>query len=109
MHAGVTTTQDANDQNDQNNSNKSINYFYSSNNIDADTRKSSTMTQKIHETFGNIFNSIGCFKGTFSLQLKPNGKPYQVPPRHVAYVLKTIQGGAGTPTENGHHHTPWGR
>ena len=39
MDTGVITTQDANGQNDQNNSNKSINYFYSSNNIDADKRK----------------------------------------------------------------------
>ena len=44
--------------------------------------------QEIHNTFGDAFNGIGCFKGTFSLQLKPDSKPYQVPPRHVAYVLK---------------------
>ena len=90
MEAGVITTQDANGQNNQNNSNKSINYFYSSNNIDADKRKSSTMMQKIHKTFGNIFNGIGCFKGTFSLQLKPNSKPYQMPPKCVAYVLQKL-------------------
>ena len=46
------------------------------------------MTQKIHNTYGNVFNGIGCFEGTFSLQLKPDSKPYQVPPRHVAYVLQ---------------------
>ena len=46
------------------------------------------MTQKIHETFGNVFNSIGHFEGTFSLLLKPNSKPYQVPPRQVAYALQ---------------------
>ena len=72
MDAGVITTQDANGQNVQNNSNKSINYFYSSNNIDADKRKSSATMQKIYEILGNVFNSIGCFKGTFSLQLKSN-------------------------------------
>ena len=77
MDAGVITKQDANTQNNQHNSNKSINYFYSSNNIDADKRKSSAMMQKIHKTFGNVFNGIGCFKGTFSLQLKPNSKSYQ--------------------------------
>ena len=44
--------------------------------------------QKIHETFGNVFNGIGCLEGTFSLQLKPNSKPYQAPPRHVAYALQ---------------------
>ena len=46
------------------------------------------MTQKIHETFGDIFNDTGCFEGTFSLQVKPNSKPYQVSPRHVAYALQ---------------------
>ena len=35
-----------------------------------------------------MFNGIGCFEGTFSLQLKPNSKPYQVPPRCVAYALQ---------------------
>ena len=67
MDAGVITKQDANGQNNQHKSNKSINYFYSSDNIDADKRKSSAMMQKIHETFGNIFNGIECFEGTFSL------------------------------------------
>ena len=44
------------------------------------------MMQKIHDTFDNVFNGIGYFKGTFSLQLKPDSKPYQAPPRHVAYA-----------------------
>ena len=86
--AGIITKQDTNGQNDQNNSNKSINYFYLSKDTDADKRKSSAMIQKIHETFGNVFNGIGCFKGTFSLQLMPDSKPYQVPPRCVAYALQ---------------------
>ena len=85
---GVITTQDANSQNNQNNSNKSINYFYSSHNADADKRKSSAMMQKIHKTFDNIFNGIVCFKGTFSLHLMPNSKPYQAPPRYVTYALQ---------------------
>ena len=46
------------------------------------------MMQKIHNKFGDISNGIGCFKGTFSLQLKPDSKPYQVPPKHVVYVLQ---------------------
>ena len=74
--------------NAQTQSNKSINYFYSSNNTDSDKRKSDAMTQKIHKTYGNVLNGIGCFEGTFSLQLKPNSKPYQVPPRCMAYVLQ---------------------
>ena len=86
--AGVITKLDTKGQNDQNNSNKSINYFYLSKDIDADKRKSSSMTKKIHKTFGSVFNGIGCFKGTFSLQLKPNSKPYQAQPRYVAYALQ---------------------
>ena len=46
------------------------------------------MTQRIHEEYGEVFNGIGCFEGTFSLQFKLNSKPYQAPPRHVAYVLQ---------------------
>ena len=66
----------------------SINYFHLSNNIDADKRSSITMMQKLYARFGNVFNGIECFKGTFSLQLKTDTKPYQAPPRHVAYVLQ---------------------
>ena len=44
--------------------------------------------QKIHNTFGNIFNGTGCFEGKFSLQLKPDSKQYQAPPRHVAHALQ---------------------
>ena len=40
--------------------------------------------------FDNVFNGIGCFEGTFSLQLKPNSRPYQVPTRHVAYALQNM-------------------
>ena len=80
--------QDASGQNDQKSVNKPINYFFSSNNTDADKRKSSKMTQEIHDRFGDVFNGIGCFEGTFSLQLKPDSKPYQAPPRHVAYALQ---------------------
>ena len=46
------------------------------------------MTQRIHEMYGEVFNGIGCFKGTCSLQLKLDSKPYQAPPQHIAYVLQ---------------------
>ena len=88
---GEINKQDANGQNDQNvsnNSNNSVNYFFSSNNIMANKKQSSEMAQKIHDRFGNVFNGIGCFEGTFSLQLKPNSKPYQSQPKCVAYVLQ---------------------
>ena len=86
--AGAINKQDTNSQNVQNNSHNSINYFFSSSNIMADKRQSLRMTQGIHNRFGNIFNGIGCFEGMFSLQLKPNSKPYQAPPRCVAYALQ---------------------
>ena len=86
--AGLIGKQAANGQNDQNHSNKLINYFYSSKDEVTDKRKSSIMTQKIHDTFGNMFNSIVCFEGTFSLQLRPDSKPYQAPPRCIAYALQ---------------------
>ena len=38
--------------------------------------------------FDNVFNGIGCFKGTFSLQLKPECRLCQAPPGHVPYVLQ---------------------
>ena len=60
--------QDGNGQ--QHQTNKLINYLYSSNNIDADKSNSKAMTWRIHEEYGKVFNGIGCFKGTFSSQLR---------------------------------------
>ena len=70
------------------NPNTITNYFLSSPNVEADKRKSIELMQEIHNTFGDVFNGIGYFKGTFSLQLKPDSKPHQAPPRHEAYVLQ---------------------
>ena len=76
------------------NSNTSINtinnYFLSSPNMEVDKRKSIELMQKIHNVFDNVFNGIWCFKGTVSLQLKPDSKPYQVPVRCVAYALQKL-------------------
>ena len=80
--------QDDNSQQHQSQANKLINYFYSSSNTDTDKSKSNTMTQRIHEKFGDVFNGIGCFNVIFSLQLKLDSKPYQAPPRHVVYALQ---------------------
>ena len=32
--------------------------------------------------------AIGCFDGTFSLQVKADSKPYQAPQRYVTFVLQ---------------------
>ena len=81
MDTESQTKQGANSQNSQNNVNEITNYFFSSQNVQADKRKSIDLTPEIHNTFGDVFNGIRCFKGTFSLQLKPDSKLYQVPLR----------------------------
>ena len=78
----------ANSQNDQDNAYKVTSYFLSSPNVEAYKRESVELTQEVYNTFGDVFNGIGCFRGTFFLQLKPDSKLYQAPPRHVAYVLQ---------------------
>ena len=80
--------QDTNIQRQQDTPINTINYFASSSNTDADKRKSSRMMQIIHNKFGDVFNGFGCFEGTFSLQLKPDSRPYQAPPRCVVYALQ---------------------
>ena len=67
--------------------NKSIEYFLAGPMYDSNKRKSAESTQQIHKDFDDASNGIGCFKGTFPLQLKPDSKPYQALPRHVAYAL----------------------
>ena len=79
MKRDAINKQDANILKDQDIPITQINYFASSSNIDADKRKSIEMTQIIHDKLGDVFNGIGCFKGTFSLQLKPDSRAYQVP------------------------------
>ena len=80
--------QDDNGPQHHSQANTLINYFYESDNTVPDKNKSSAMTRRIHETFGDVFNGIECFKGTFSLQLKPDSKTYQMPLRHIAYALQ---------------------
>ena len=51
-------------------------------------RKASVkLTKQLQKEFEDAFNDVGCFDGMFSLQVKPDSKPYQAPPRHVAYAL----------------------
>ena len=62
MDADLKTKQGANGQNGQNNANKTINYFFSSSNVDADKRKSSELMQEIHNIFGMYSMALGAFK-----------------------------------------------
>ena len=46
--------------------------------------------KQMHKEFKDVFSGTGCFKGTFLLQVKEESKPYQVPPRHMAYALQEL-------------------
>ena len=65
-----------------------INYFLPGPNQDNDKGVSAEITQQLQRYFKDVFTGIGCFDGTFSFQVKPYSKPYQVSMRHVAYVLQ---------------------
>ena len=53
------------------------------------TKKLALKYQKqVQKEFEDVFNGIGCFGGTFSLQVKLDSKPYQDPPWHIAYALQ---------------------
>ena len=68
------------------NTNTLTNYFLSFPNLEIDKRKSTE--HKKYNVYKNVLNVIGCFEGTFSLQLKPDSKPYQAPSRCVGYALQ---------------------
>ena len=46
------------------------NYFRSNTNKAADKGTSKVLTNKIHNELSNVFSGIGCFEGTFGLQVK---------------------------------------
>ena len=71
-------------------SNKTTIYSLSGPNYENDKKKSTESAQQIHKDFEDVFNAFGCFAGTFSLQLKPDSKPYQALPRHVTHTLQKL-------------------
>ena len=71
-----------------NNNNIKINYFHSGPGQEAHWRASAKITQQLQKEFKDVFTWIGCFGGTFSLQLKAASKPYQAELRHMAYALQ---------------------
>ena len=44
--------------------------------------------QQVQIDCKDVFTGIGCFVGTFSLQVKLDSKLYQVSPRCIAYALQ---------------------
>ena len=52
-------------------------------------KKASTeITNHLQKEFDDVFAGIVCIDWTFSLQVKPDSKPYQVPPWCIAYVFQ---------------------
>ena len=72
---------------DESKSNKITVYFLSGLSYEGDKQKSAKTMQQIHKDLDDVFNDIGYFDGTFSLQLKPDSKPCQAPPRCMPYAL----------------------
>ena len=107
--ADSKTKQGANGQNSQNNVNKPINYFFSSSNLDADKRKGNDLMQKIHNTFGDVLMALGALKAHSLCSLSQTARHTSATQVCGIYTLKTIQGGAGTSAEDGHHHPSRGR
>ena len=68
--------------------NNEINYFILGPNQENEKKVIAELTQQLLRDFKELFNGIGCFPGTFSLQVKPDSKPYQVPLRFVGYALQ---------------------
>ena len=65
-----------------------INYLLQRPNHNHDKRVNTEITQQLQRDFKDVFTKIGCFDGTFSIQVKPDSKPYQALLRHVAYALQ---------------------
>ena len=51
-------------------SHKTTQYFLSGLSYESEKKRSTKTTKQIHKDFEDVFNGIGCFKGTFSLQIK---------------------------------------
>ena len=64
-----------------------LDYFWSSINRAADKRVSQVLMQKIHNEFSNVFSGVGCFEGTFRLQVKEGSKPYQTQKQQIILPL----------------------
>ena len=71
-----------------NNNNNNIKYFLPDHYSDADKKASDEITKQLQKEFKDVFKGIGCFDGKFSLQDKPDSKPFQVCWKHIAYSLQ---------------------
>ena len=70
--------------------NNDIKYFLPGPSQESDRKTNTEITKQIPQDFEDHFNGIGCFDGTFSLQLEPDNKPYQAPTRHIPHELQKL-------------------
>ena len=59
--------------------NNEIEYFLPGPNKENEKRASTNITKHIQKEFEEVFMAIECFEGMFSLQVKLDSKPCQVP------------------------------
>ena len=71
-----------------NNNLSHINYCILGPTEEDDRMVNAKITHLMHDELKNFLSGLGCSEDTFPLQVKENSKPYQVPLRCVAYVLK---------------------
>ena len=70
------------------NGNINTRYFLPCPNNDNDQKASAELTQWLQRELKDGLKGIECSIGTFTLQVKPDSRPFQVPLRHIAYALQ---------------------
>ena len=55
-----------------------------------DMKAAAELIKSIHDEFKDVFTGMGCLKGTFSLQIREEIKPYLACPRHIVYGLHKL-------------------
>ena len=63
--------------------NNKIAYFLVEPDKQAKMKRNAKVAKLVHQEVTMFFSGIGCFKATFSLEVKDGMKPYQAPVRHV--------------------------
>ena len=88
MYEDLKVASNANGSSSNTSINTLNNYFLPSPNIEVDKRKNIDLTQRIHNMFDNVFKWHWVLpKVHFLCSSSLYSKPYQVPPRCVAYAL----------------------
>ena len=70
------------------NNNSKINYFIPGLQQEDDRKASAELTQQLDSEFKGVFMRIRNMSNTFSLQTKPDSKPYQFPDACSQHITK---------------------